>query len=102
MIKVLNVDIDHLKNETCAKTRDYPEGRFPDMHVEIIDSRTLRGIPEVITVKTCACGEGHVTYGTCRIPVEGMIFESKEALMHYLKKDDAYAVKHPGIGLGTF
>jgi hypothetical protein len=92
MVKVLTVTVDHMRNETCSRTVDYPEGRFPRVEIEVAVPGTIT--PEVLIGKTCACGEGHKTYGTWRLPPEGMQFESIEALKHYLVKDDAYALSH--------
>lgn len=100
MIKVMNVDITHYKNEGCKPTRENPEGLYPDIDISIStnsmipDPSTGQPTHEHIVGKTCQCGEGHVTYGTWRTPVEGMVFENKEALMAYLRKDDGYMLRN--------
>ena len=94
MIKVVHVDVDHIPNETCAPTKEYPEGRYPTVRIEIDVGSVLANNHEVIEGKTCACGEGHVTYGTWRLPPEEMLFQDKKALIEYLNKNDAYASTH--------
>lgn len=92
MIRITDVTIDHIKNESCAPTRDDPNGRFPNVTIEFASSNSWH--KEYVMGKTCACGRGHKTYGTWRLPNQNMLFESKEALMHYLEGDDDYASKH--------
>lgn len=94
MIKVMHVDVEHIKNETCKPDRDNPEGRFPKVTIQISSSSAVVGAYEYLIGKTCACGEGHVTYGTWRLPPEGMLFQDIEALKRYLNKDDSYAAGH--------
>ena len=92
MIRILHVDVDHIPNEGCAPTRDDPNGRYPTVTIEFANGNSI--FTESIIGKTCACGRGHKTYGTWRLPNENMLFESKEALMHYLNQDDDYAASH--------
>lgn len=92
MIKVIRVEIDHIKNETCRPDKENPEGRFPTITVEV--STNVPGRTQTLVGKTCGCGEGHVTYGTWRVPPEGMIFQDIEALKQYMCKNDAYATGH--------
>jgi len=96
VIKIMNVDIEHIPDEQCHPTRQFPEGRYPTIDIAIstgsmiFDPVEKHETWEHIIGKTCACGKGHVTYGTWRTPVEGMVFADKEALMHYLMMDDEY------------
>lgn len=92
MIRITNIDIDHISDETCAPSRQDPNGRFPDITIEFAQSGSFH--TEAVMGKTCACGKGHKTYGTWRVPSVNMLFESKEALMHYLEGDDDYASAH--------
>ena len=94
MIKVVHVDVEHIKNETCKPDAQNPEGRFPRVFVEISNGNPNPKYNEILMGKTCACGEGHVTYGTWRLPPEGMIFQDVEALKQYMMKNDAYANGH--------
>lgn len=95
MVKVVHVDIEPLPDPSCAPTRWDPQGRFPKVEIEVAVG-SLYGGNETLIGKTCKCHQGHVTYGTWRIPPEGMVFPSIEALKHYLMKDDAYPVTHGG------
>lgn len=92
MIKVLRVEIDHIRNETCSKTADYPKGRFPKIYVTI--TTNILGVTKTLEGITCACGEGHPTYGTWRVPPVGMLFQDEKALLEYMNKNDAYASGH--------
>lgn len=92
MIRILHVDVDHISNESCAPTHDDPNGRFPNVTIEFTSGNPL--FTETLMGKTCACGRGHKTYKTWRLPSENMLFESKEALLHYLNMDDEYASSH--------
>ena len=94
MIKVIHVDVEHIPNETCRTTPSDPQGRFPKVTIQISTPSAIPGAYEYLIGKTCACGEGHITYGTWRLPPEGMLFQDVEALLRYLNKDDAYAVGH--------
>ena len=95
----MNVEVEHLPDEGCHPTRTDPKGRYPKIDIAIsTGSRVFDPVEghdawEHILGYTCACGEGHTTYGTWRTPVEGMVFANKEALMHYLMKDDGYPTR---------
>lgn len=92
MLRITDVSVDHIRDESCAPTREDPNGRFP--HVTIEFAQTGSYFKESVMGKTCACGKGHKTYGTWRLPNQNMLFESKEALMHYLEGDDNYGLAH--------
>lgn len=100
MIKVMHVDVEHVRGETCKPDREHPHGVYPKIDISIAtgsmvyDPHTGKETYEHIMGYTCACGEGHTTYGTWRTPVEGMVFSDKEALMQYLCKNDNYPVSH--------
>ena len=92
MLRITDVFVDHIRDETCAPTRRDPNGRFPEVTIEFAQSGTY--FRETVSGKTCACGRGHKTYGTWRLPNQNMLFESKEALMQYLEGNDDYASAH--------
>lgn len=94
MIKVVHVDVEHIPDESCHPDTRNPEGRFPTVRVEITHGNSDPRYNEVLVGKTCACGEGHVTYGTWRLPPEEMVFRDVEALKQYMMKNDAYANGH--------
>lgn len=79
-VVVEDVEIDHIANETCYKDHNFPEGRFPTVTIHLSTGEELVG-------KTCACLEGHKTYGTWRVPPIGSKFVSRAELVQYLNHE---------------
>ena len=91
-VVIEDVYIEHLPEETCKPTAAYPQGAFPKCEVKLSTGEVLCG-------KTCGCLEGHVTYGTWRIPPEKMRFESREAVLAYMNKDDSWPMYHSAAAM---